>query len=73
VLVFATRKNALQAWGALRKVSQSVDPITIQEGDSTAIQVEDINDDVFYPALPLPLALYPIEDRINSVLGENCS
>ena len=27
-------------------------------------------DETCYPAQPLPLALYPIEDRINTVLGK---
>ena len=71
VLVFGSRKSALQAWDALRSTSHGANLVTDPGGDGVAIQVDDTNDESFSPAPPLPLALYPIEERINSVLGEN--
>ncbi|KAF8583960.1 hypothetical protein K439DRAFT_1180838 [Ramaria rubella] len=69
VLVFASRKSALEAWDVLRKSSQPIYAAFNDKLDATDVTVDSL-DEAFYPAHALPLALYPIEERINSVLGK---
>jgi len=60
ILVFNNRKGALHAFNALRKQT------ALTHGEMMGMEVDD---ELLHPAHAVPLALYPIEDRINSVLG----
>jgi hypothetical protein len=68
VLVFTSHKSALQAWSALCRTPLPFNTVSDDSGTSTPIEVEDAKEG-FSSAQQLPLALYPIEERINSVLG----
>lgn len=68
VLVFTSRKSALQAWNALCRTPQSVNAVLDDLESVSPIEV-DVTNEIARPAQPLPLALYPMEDRINTVLG----
>ena len=65
VLVFVSRNAALHAWDALRRPQ-----LVNGTSDTTPIELEDV-DEVFHPTQPIPLALYPIEERIHTVLGKS--
>jgi hypothetical protein len=69
VLVFVSRKTALHGWGVLCRTPQPTNAVSDNMEGTTPIGVEV--DEAFYPAQPLPLALYPIEERINTLLGNS--
>ncbi|KAF8511181.1 hypothetical protein JB92DRAFT_2935896 [Gautieria morchelliformis] len=68
VLVFVSRKTALHGWGALCRTPQPTKAVSDDMIGAVSISVEEV-DEAFYPAQPFPVALYPIEERINNLLG----
>ena len=70
VLVFVSRNTALHAWGTLCRTPQLVNTSSHDLEGTTPIEIER-SDEAFHSAQPLPLALYPIEERINALLGKS--
>ncbi|KAF8529261.1 hypothetical protein BU17DRAFT_80462 [Hysterangium stoloniferum] len=62
ILVFSNRKGALHAFNALCKQTVAT------HGEMMGMELDGV-DELLHFAHAVPLALYPIEDRINSVLG----
>ncbi|KIJ26020.1 hypothetical protein M422DRAFT_785342, partial [Sphaerobolus stellatus SS14] len=67
ILVFNSRKAAVHAWDALRRPAPGAKP------EESAGMEMDEPELMFIPAHSLPMALYPIEERINTALGSKKS